>query len=202
MRNLLLLTSICVACGSDPGGGAPSPDTTDDGGPPAADSSTQTDSASPAQQDAAGPDAVVCPLYYQDGDGDGFGGTKTMTSCTDPGGNWITIGGDCDDGNPLVYPTESKYYAVAYNPTGGGDPSFDYDCSGTEDELGALAKGSACTLGKSGCTGQGFMPVSPVRPADPGVDEYCGTDLWRVCNETSSTCSANDFHSGNHIVCR
>jgi hypothetical protein len=51
------------------------------------------------------PDTFGCTVYFQDGDGDGYG-DDTMSQCLcAPSGAYVTtIGGDCDDTDPTVYP--------------------------------------------------------------------------------------------------
>lgn len=65
------------------------------------------------------PDVQPDITYYYDGDGDGFGRSDMPISrCIDPG--YPTIGGDCDDGDALIYPG-------AEDPP---DDDIDQDCDG------------------------------------------------------------------------
>jgi hypothetical protein len=43
--------------------------------------------------------------YFKDGDGDGFGGEETITSCSStPPEGYVSQGGDCNDEDPAVHP--------------------------------------------------------------------------------------------------
>ncbi|WP_233278391.1 putative metal-binding motif-containing protein [Myxococcus stipitatus] len=44
------------------------------------------------------------PKWYLDEDGDGYGGSTVVESCTKPAGAYVAQGGDCDDGNPYTNP--------------------------------------------------------------------------------------------------
>jgi hypothetical protein len=67
-------------------------------------------------------DAVDGATYYLDGDGDGFGGDTSVSSC-DPVPGWLTAGGDCDDADAGVAPGAVELCNAA-----------DDDCDGTVDE--------------------------------------------------------------------
>lgn len=41
--------------------------------------------------------------WYQDQDGDGYGGANNVSGCEAPGPDWIAAGGDCDDADDAVY---------------------------------------------------------------------------------------------------
>ena len=53
--------------------------------------------------DLVPPDACLPQTFYLDADGDGFGGAKVALACNAPQ-NYVAIGGDCDDKDPLVNP--------------------------------------------------------------------------------------------------
>ena len=49
----------------------------------------------------------TAPIWYFDGDGDGWGVDipgSSQRSCTQPEGQWVLQAGDCDDNDPAVYP--------------------------------------------------------------------------------------------------
>ncbi|RME20297.1 MAG: hypothetical protein D6798_20790, partial [Deltaproteobacteria bacterium] len=53
-------------------------------------------------------DAVDAVLYYQDGDGDGFGDdSRTVSACSQPPG-FVTSGDDCDDGDAATNPAAEE----------------------------------------------------------------------------------------------
>lgn len=73
--------------------------------------------------------AVDGTIWYVDADGDGFGGTETVTECTQPKG-YTTNSDDCDDGHAEAHPgaAEIWYDAIDEDCLGGDD--FDQDGDG------------------------------------------------------------------------
>ena len=61
------------------------------------------------------------PLWYYDGDGDGYGGETTVYSCAPPT-DYISIGGDCDDSDFLTNPDAADLC-----------DGYDNDCDGVVD---------------------------------------------------------------------
>ncbi len=49
-------------------------------------------------------EGVTYTTYYNDVDGDGYGGPNSQIACTNPGSPWTANGGDCNDGNPSIHP--------------------------------------------------------------------------------------------------
>ena len=79
----------------------------------------------PEDCDDTDPTVGVTYNWFQDGDGDGYGGgTIITTSCYDPGFGLISdeLGEDCDDGDPAINPG-------AVDPCNDG---LDADCSGSD----------------------------------------------------------------------
>ncbi|MBT3219421.1 MAG: hypothetical protein HN348_10045 [Proteobacteria bacterium] len=73
-------------------------------------------------------DSLDAALWYADGDGDGYGLDSTeITSCDHPGSGWVSLSGDCNDGNAAVLPGADEWCN-----------SIDDDCDGVEDENDAL----------------------------------------------------------------
>ncbi|TNE88001.1 MAG: hypothetical protein EP330_17090 [Deltaproteobacteria bacterium] len=61
-------------------------------------------------------------VYYLDEDGDGYGAELSATVyCTDPGGDWVLDGGDCDDADAAVNPGATEVC---------DDGGADEDCDG------------------------------------------------------------------------
>ena len=50
------------------------------------------------------PGALGCTTYYLDRDGDGFGVDGSGRCLCEPEGNYATVAGDCNDGDPQVFP--------------------------------------------------------------------------------------------------
>ena len=67
-------------------------------------------------------------VWYQDGDGDGYGDASTAaTSCSTPGSGWVIDGSDCDDSDAAINPDADEYC-----------DGEDDDCDGTVDEDDAV----------------------------------------------------------------
>jgi hypothetical protein len=147
-----------------------------------------------------GADSCVLVQYYFDGDGDGWGSTTTTSACTKPDGAWVTMGGDCDDGQVAVNPGQTSYFVVGYEKTGSSEISFDYDCSGVESEAGASPK-AACQVQGLGCAGGGYIVALPVR-SGPGVDPYCGSEQRVNCNYVNLKCLESAPYGAPAIACR
>ncbi len=79
-------------------------------------------------------DAVDPTTFYADGDGDGFGTPTTFRACAAPVG-WATLGGDCNDANDLVNPSEVE-----------DCDGFDNNCDGKIDPVTeVLGMRAACS---------------------------------------------------------
>ena len=61
-------------------------------------------------------------IFYQDSDGDGFGGSTTIQSCTQPSG-YVVQGGDCDDSDATINPNAVEVC-----------DGIDNNCDGVVDE--------------------------------------------------------------------
>jgi len=81
---------------------------------------------------------ATCATYYQDLDGDGYGGASALHLCEPSGAapppQYVTVGGDCCDSDATAYPGETAYFS---SPDGCG--SWDFDCNGAIE--GATAFG-------------------------------------------------------------
>lgn len=159
--------------GSDNGGSGGT--TQSSGGAPSPTSSTGTTSGGPCTP----------VTWYRDADGDGFGGKNTQSACAAPGKEWVTKGGDCDDASPHVFPGQTQYFAEPYE-TSSGARSFDYDCSGAEDEKPPPHKvATPCAVGVGQtCTGDGYVPT---QRAGAGVDPLCGATEYQTCRLKAGT---------------
>jgi hypothetical protein len=71
------------------------------------------------------PPSAPDALWYRDQDGDGWGSdAEVVESCTSPGSDWTTLGGDCDDEDTGSHPEAPEW-------CGGSDN----DCSGNDDGI-------------------------------------------------------------------
>ena len=68
-------------------------------------------------------DEGVLTNFYQDSDGDGFGGSITIQSCTQPSG-YVVQGGDCDDFDATISPNAVEVC----------DDGIDNNCDGFVDD--------------------------------------------------------------------
>lgn len=171
----------------DDGGGdgdAPDGDAGDDDDAGDGDANAEED----ADVDDDAGDGGCEPLtWYADEDGDGYGvESNTIEACDPPGPEWASKKGDCDDANDKVHPGQSAYFTRAYVHSGSAEESFDYDCSGTEEDDGKQTKtDETCSLLGGGdllCQGKdGYLPAEPLRTG-PGINPYCGSTTYFTCS--------------------
>ncbi len=147
--------------------------------------------------DCATPSAPqVCaalPTWFQDADGDGFGGAATARACAAPQG-YVVRGGDCHDGNSNVFPGQPLYFGVPYTTLTNGT-SFDYDCNGAESLPPGTLGFTSCPLAP--CVGEGY--ASTLRTG-VGLNPYCGSTTYRTCVLTTS-CNATTTTPGTTALC-
>lgn len=112
------------------------------------------------------------PRWFLDADGDGFGSAVFVQACSPPAGH-VAVSGDCLDTNANVHPDAGARGAPFAGDAG---PSFDYDCSGTEEEVPPFVHfGGACF----NCSETGYVPTGRI---GPGVNEYCGSGTVHQCS--------------------
>jgi hypothetical protein len=125
-------------------------------------------------------------LWFLDSDGDGYGNDiESQEYCTDPGGDWLPLSGDCDDLDPYVSPAAIEVC----------NEGVDDDCDDLADDYDpSLDPMSASTfyvdLDGDGWGGDAFSFQSCVAPSEaavlnpgdcadtdarisPGADEVC-----------------------------
>jgi hypothetical protein len=162
-------------------------DASDAGDPDGADGSG---GASDAGADAT--DGAVDPLeastdgcarptvYYEDKDRDRYGSpARFISACSAPAGNWALNANDCKDDDSRVHPNQAAYFGKPYR-TANGASSFDYDCSGTEEEDPSQdpAPANCGLLSIALCAGSGYAKTERI---GPGLSEYCGSADISIC---------------------
>ncbi|MBK7037546.1 MAG: putative metal-binding motif-containing protein [Bacteroidetes bacterium] len=68
-------------------------------------------------------DGIIFLDYYADLDGDGYGTGAAFGFCSDPGGTYVLLTGDCNDGDNSIYPDATEVCNF-----------IDDDCDGTADD--------------------------------------------------------------------
>lgn len=127
--------------------------------------------------DPVGPCAPL-QIFYRDADGDGVGvASELQAACASPGLGWAKAAGDCHDGNGNVRPGQTAYFGQPYTARSGA-LSYDYDCSGVEQEEPASPHfpGTCGPL----CEGEGYAPAGSGRSGS-GVNDYCGSTRYTTC---------------------
>tara|TARA_B110000046_G_scaffold21535_1_gene20375 strand:- start:1790 stop:3301 length:1512 start_codon:yes stop_codon:yes gene_type:complete len=74
-------------------------------------------------------DEELLTNFYQDSDGDGFGGSITIQSCTQPSG-YVVQGGDCDDFDFTINPNAAEILNNGIDDDCDGDVDCIYDIGG------------------------------------------------------------------------
>jgi hypothetical protein len=128
------------------------------------------------------------PSYYIDEDGDGFGAGSAV--CPTLGaGPYAARAGDCNDHDSRAFPGTTAFYSSPYRLADGG-LSFDYDCSGAEEQNPGpayeISSGPCTELAPGGCSGGGYLPD----PARTGLtNPFCGSTYGRGCLPGPSGCT-------------
>jgi hypothetical protein len=100
-----------------------------------------TDVAQPLHRrltELANSHALPCaePVWYRDGDKDGFGDKKTsLRAIKQPAGH-VANSLDCFDGNPDARPGQTRFFSHHR-----GDGSYDYDCDGDSQPAEQIVSG-------------------------------------------------------------
>jgi hypothetical protein len=149
--------------------------------------------------DGTADDGVPVINYYSDLDGDTFGGTLITSTCASLTGNFVVIGGDCDDSNTAINPGAVE---ICLN-------AIDDDCDGTindgcaPDELLAESPATAAyawTTFHPSCvtsthTLAGFSPSLSAQTVC-----LTGEDKWHYFTATSEAVSIQVASSANDIL--
>ncbi|GBD03002.1 hypothetical protein HRbin19_00273 [bacterium HR19] len=123
-------------------------------------------------------------VFYEDGDGDGYGEAITLVACSKPKG-YADKGGDCNEGNASIYP------GAPLNCNN----SQDNDCDGQIDEVKTTfyrdadgdGYGSPSSTTQACSQPSGYVSNSgdcndSNRWINPGVKEICDDSIDNNCN--------------------
>ncbi len=134
-------------------------------------------------------DAVDASTWYGDADGDGYGfsGAPTTTSCSQPSG-YSGTGDDCDDRDGTINPAASELCDLVDNDCDGATDEDDavdastwyvdddgdgYGAAGTSDTMRACAQPAGYAATTDDCADDDFT-VSPAAPeVCDGLDNDC-----------------------------
>ncbi len=105
-------------------------------------------------------------LYYEDTDGDGYGGTSTISACAAPSGT-TSDSSDCDDTDPAIHPGASEI---------SGD-GFDNNC------INDLPVVSSVTVAPTSAATDDVL-VATVVASDPDGDAVTLTYAWKIGGTT------------------
>jgi hypothetical protein len=143
--------------------------------------------------------ATGCTTYYYDGDADGYGiSTSSQCTCTTSGSYSSTVSTDCDDSKAAVNPAATETCSTSY----------DDDCDGTSNEVGATgcttyyydADGDGYGLSATsqcGCSASGSYSATVGGDCDdskaavnPAATETCSTAYDDDCDGSSNDVGA------------
>jgi hypothetical protein len=124
--------------------------------------------------------AVDEAIWFEDSDGDGFGGPGTTTRCVMPLG-FATVGGDCDDIDPAVHPAATEICDGVDDDCDALVDESDADLvDGTtwyadddNDGYGDVADGAVSCRQPKGSVGNGDDCDDDAATAHPMADELC-----------------------------
>jgi hypothetical protein len=157
-----------------------------------------------AGQGGAGGFGCEEPLtYYKDFDRDGHGDfTKPEKACEPPPDTkdygWSLKGDDCNDGNPEVFPGQTKFFPEPY-PTGPDKVSFDYNCSGKEEGTNTAPLQPKCSdyFTPGSCNGKkGYKPTNTKTS-----NAYCGSATLVVCVFDNLKCNTTNVAASEPYRC-
>lgn len=153
-------------------------------------------------------DDVDSFLWYADTDGDGFGCCNSQFACTQPQG-FVALDGDCDDGDPSVFPgaTElcdgidqacdggnERWYPDADGDTFGDGANPTFACT---QPPGHVANGNDCDDTDADRYPGGPVPCPECGPAD--LAEILSDPQY--LNDLGGFCSVECFGSGLTEAC-
>jgi hypothetical protein len=134
-------------------------------------------------------DEGVTTTVYRDRDGDGYGGTLTLSVCTVRSG-YVTTPGDCDDDDRNIYPGGTEYCDLKDNDCDGEtDESEGLVCRFIDQDDGTIldTKTGLYWLKNAGCIGGGAMTygqaegfVADMHDGQCGLSDRSWAGAWRI----------------------
>jgi hypothetical protein len=121
-------------------------------------------------------DAIDAPVWYRDGDGDGFGDPRFASRFCDPPDGFVESNRDCDDTDPGVHPHADEVC-----------DDIDNDCNGTTDD-GCTTTDETCTGGEPGCAEDCSLPRLIAAPGDGASVEVTGSTTGANDDFRTMTC--------------
>ncbi len=155
--------------------------------PAAAESCNLLDDDCDGLTDAADPSNIDELTWYLDADGDAFGDPNTSLITCFAAANYTTVGGDCNDENPTIYPFRKDYFDAADNDC---DGSFNEDDNSATfqkfrpDEDGDGFGSSTCSKTAN------FEPLGYLIDSSDCNDSnlHINTAAPEICNDIDDNC--------------
>lgn len=121
--------------------------------------------------------------YYQDSDGDGYGGTKTKLTCssTAPSG-YVSTSTDCNDSSVSIHPGATDVCGDGIDQDCNGS---DLSCSTVDNDLDGF------TPNQGDCNDNNAS-------IHPGASEVCSDNIDQDCSGSDLSCNAVDADKDNY----
>lgn len=145
--------------------------------------------------------ALNCVIYYRDPDDDGYGRQESSRcACVDPGSDYVTEGGDCDEGDPLVNPGAADVCEDGLDTNCDGWDVCGQEIAGIEirGEPGSHAGYAVAVAGDQ--TGDGVPDIllgAVGEGADPGAAYLFSGDLSESIELASAVLVMNGVTEGD-----
>ena len=149
-------------------------------------------------------------IFYQDLDGDGFGGSTTIQSCTQPSG-YVVQGGDCDDSDATINPNAVEVCdgidnncdgVVDENPVDGTTWYVDSDSDGygfIQISVVACSQPDGYVASSDDCDDNNAQVNPGATEIEDGIDNDCDGDIDEGFDE-SGTVTDQDGNSYDYLT--